>query len=218
MAKPETDIGPERSRRRVMLFGATFAFAATGAALWLLLAQLLEEQTLSGPGMVAVPASVGGPVSLIGDNGAPLRSEEFLGGLTLVYFGYTHCPDFCPTALQTVAQALDALDPDDGTVRALFISVDPARDRPEVLEPYVAAFHPAMRGATGEKDAVDNAARAFRVYYALRTDIDADNYPVDHSTRLYLMDAEWKLAAVFRHDANAQDIVAAIGLVRGGDG
>ncbi|MCG8355005.1 MAG: SCO family protein, partial [Kiloniellales bacterium] len=129
---------------------------------------------------------------------------------TLLYFGYTFCPDFCPAALQTFSATLDQLGEDAGEVQSFFISVDPERDTPEALADYVAHFHEQTRAASGPKDKIDAVARAFRVYYALRKDVDPVDYPVDHSTFGYLMDRDWKLVAVIRHDASPEAIAAAV--------
>lgn len=199
-----------RTGRSLGLLAGMLAACAVAATLWILAGELLEDQTLSGQGLVPVPVSSSGPIDLIDQDGRSISQADFEGGLTLVYFGYTHCPDLCPTALQTAALAIDHLGAQGARVTPLFISVDPDRDPPTALKSYVGLFHPRLVGATGTKAQIDAVARAFKVTYALRTDIDAADYPVDHSTRLYLMDETWRLAAVFAHDASAGDIAAAI--------
>ena len=198
------------SHRSLLVIGAVVAALALGATIWILTAELTKEKTLAGEGLIPAPAETGGPFDLIGHDGQPITQDDLKGKLTLLYFGYTFCPDFCPAALQTFSAALDQLGEDAGEVQSFFISVDPERDTPEALADYVAHFHERTRAASGPKDKIDAVARAFRVYYALRKDVDPVDYPVDHSTFGYLMDRDWKLVAVIRHDASPEAIAAAV--------
>src|SRR5262249_52294505 len=111
-------------------------------------------------------ALIGGPFRLVDQNGRPVDDTQFRGKLKLVYFGYTYCPDVCPTELQTMSQALDALGPAAAQVQPLFITIDPQRDTPEQLKDYMQSFHPSFLGLTGTPAEVDAVARAYRVYYA----------------------------------------------------
>ncbi|NJO38952.1 MAG: SCO family protein [Rhizobiales bacterium] len=153
---------------------------------------------------------LGGPFALIDQHGRPVTEADFADRPALVYFGYSFCPDICPTTLQTMATALDSQAARAKGVRGVFITVDPARDTVAQLADYVPLFHADLVGLTGKVDAIDEAARAFRVYYKLRQDIDPGSYPVDHSSNVYLMDRGWRLVGVFRHDASAEDMAAAI--------
>ena len=195
---------------RLVLFAgavlAVFALASTG---WILTVKLTEEETLAGPGLVVMPASLGGPFDLIDHNGERITEETFAGHLTLVYFGYSYCPDICPISLQTLAAAM-AGGGDEQGVMAAFITVDPERDHADHLADYVPLFHERLVGLTGSIDEIEPVAKAFRVYFRHRKDVDPEAYPVDHSSYIYLMDRDWRLAAVFRHDATVDDMTMAI--------
>ena len=109
---------------------------------------------------------IGGPFALIDHNGKPRTNEEFRGKLMLVYFGFTYCPDVCPTDLQNIGLALDQLGPAGEQIQPLFITVDPERDTAEHLKDYVPMFHPRLIGLTGDAAAIHAAAAAYRAYYA----------------------------------------------------
>ena len=112
--------------------------------------------------------------------------------------------------LLTVANALEQLGPKAARIRPVFISVDPERDTPVHLADYTSGFHARMLGLSGPKEKIDAVTRAFRIYYALRKDVDPENYPVDHSSYSYLMDPDWELVAVFRHDATPGAMAAVL--------
>ncbi|NJO39023.1 MAG: SCO family protein [Rhizobiales bacterium] len=155
-------------------------------------------------------SGVGGPFALIDHHGRAVTEADFAGRPALVYFGYSFCPDICPTTLQTMAAALDAEAARAREVRGLFITVDPERDTVAELADYVPLFHTDLIGLTGPEDAIGEATRGFRAYYRLRKEIDPESYPVDHSSYVYLMDRGWRLAAVFRPDATAEEMAAAL--------
>ena len=158
----------------------------------------------SGTGEV----SIGGPFSLTDQNGRAVTEKDYLGKLQLIYFGFTSCPDICPTALQTVAIALDELGADAGKVAPILISVDPERDTPAVMKDYVASFHESMVGLTGTPEQVAAAAKAFRVYYQkVQLPGSSLGYSIDHSGFLYLMGRDGKYLAHFRHNSAPEDIV-----------
>lgn len=156
-------------------------------------------------------AAIGGPISLIGADGNLVTERAFGGGPAILYFGYTYCPDVCPTSLQVVAEALDSLGPEAASVTPIFITVDPKRDGTEVVGDYAAAFHERMVGLTGAPDQIAAAAKAFRVIYLARDKGRSDeDYLVDHSSYYYLMDADWRLAAVMVHEITPEQMAAAI--------
>ena len=196
--------------RLVLRAGAAVAVFALAATLWILGAELGQEKTLSGPGLVASAADRSGPFALTDHEGTAVTQARYAGQVTLVTFGYSHCPDFCPTTLQTMALALESLGPKHEAVGGLFVSVDPERDTPAHLADYVPHFHEGLTGLTGAKQAIDALTRAFGVIYTIRKDIDPVDYPVDHSTFTYVMDGDWKLRAVLRHDATPDQMAAAV--------
>ena len=151
--------------------------------------------SLPGDGL----ALIGGPFTLQDQNGRPVSDTDFRGKLLLVYFGYTFCPDVCPTELQTISLALDQLGKDAAKVQPLFITVDPARDTPAVLKDYMSNFYPGFLGLTGTPDQVATAAKGYRVYYA-KAPVPAGgaaDYLMDHSGFVYLMDREGHYLAHF---------------------
>ncbi len=133
-------------------------------------------------------ALIGGPFELVMHDGAPVTNETFKGELMLIYFGFTFCPDVCPTELQIMSSALDLVGDDAGQVRPILISIDPERDTVEAMAQYVSNFHPRMTGLTGTPEQIANAASAYRVYYERVVD-PASNaaYTMDHSSIVYLM-------------------------------
>jgi protein SCO1/2 len=159
----------------------------------------------------APPAAltVGGPFSLIDGDGNPVTDQTWRGKYMLVYFGYTFCPDVCPTTLSAVADALDKLGAKADRIQPLFITVDPKRDGPAVVKQYAAAFGPRIIGLTGSAEQVAAAAKAYRVYYAEhRTGPGPDDYSMDHSSVLYLMGPDGRFIQPVRADQTGTEIAA----------
>ncbi len=196
--------------RVILGLAMVVALLAFGTTAWILTERLTEPKTVSGEGVVVAPAGIGGPFKLTSDAGKPVTEEVFAGKYALVYFGYSFCPDVCPTGLQTIAAGIDKLGEDSKKVVPVFVSVDPDRDTPDQLAQYVDLFHPSMVGLTGTAEEIKAVAKKFRVYYALHKDKDPENYPVDHSSFTYLMGPDWKIVAVFRHDATPGNIADAL--------
>ena len=140
---------------------------------------------------------IGGPFELIDHTGARRTDFDYRGKLALIYFGYTYCPDVCPTDLQAVASALDLLGDRARAVQPLFITIDPERDTPGHLADYVPLFHPRLVGLTGEADAIRRVARAYKVHYAKVVLPDSPDYAMDHSAFVYLVDAQGRYLGFF---------------------
>ena len=153
----------------------------------------------------AVP--IGGPFTLVDGDGKTVTDQAFRGRWMMVYFGYTHCPDACPTALQDMANALDQLGPKKKDVAPIFITIDPERDTPQVMKDYVAAFEAGIVPLSGSLDAVSAAAHAYRVYYAKHPTKDG-GYDMDHSSIIYLMDPRGRFVANFTHETPPDQIAA----------
>ena len=168
--------------------------------------QLPQSASVSVPGGV----EVGGPFTLTDSNGKTVSDSDYRGRWMLVYFGYTFCPDVCPTELQTVSDGLHQLGPLADKVAPLFITIDPQRDTVEVLSGYVKLFDDRLVGLTGTKEQISAAARAYRVYYARAKSKDSSTYLMDHSSFLYLMGPDGKLEALFRPGTSGKDIADAI--------
>lgn len=136
-------------------------------------------------------ALVGGPFTLVNHDGETVTEQSFGGKLLLVYFGFTYCPDICPTELTTLTQALDDLTPEErAQIQPLFVTVDPERDTPDALKTYLSNFHPDFIGLTGSQEQVTAALKGWRVYWAKVDDPSSSvGYTFDHSALTYLMDA-----------------------------
>ena len=155
--------------------------------------------------------SVGGPFSLTDGDGHPVTDQTYRGKYMLVYFGYTYCPDVCPTTLAAVGDALDKLGPKADRIAPLFITVDPKRDTVPVVKQYAAAFSPRIIGLTGSPEQIAAVAKAYRVYYAEhRTGTGPDDYSMDHSSVLYLMGPDGRFIAPVRADQTGPEIAAAL--------
>ena len=139
-----------------------------------------------------------------------MTDQDFRGRYMLVYFGYTFCPDVCPTELQTIATALDLLGPAASRVVPLFITIDPERDTPEILANYTHQFDARLIGLTGTPDQVAAAARAYRIYYAKVTPRNGSTYLMDHSSFLYLMGPKGDLVSLFRQGTSPQELADAL--------
>lgn len=140
---------------------------------------------------------VGGPFSLIDQSGKIRTNEDFRGKLMLIYFGFTYCPDICPTDLQNIGLALDQLGPDGDKVQPLFITLDPERDTADHLKEYLSLFHPRIIGLTGDAAAIGAAADAFKVYYARVSNKQGDDYTIDHTAFIYLMGVDGNYLGFF---------------------
>ena len=150
---------------------------------------------------------LGGPFTLVDQTGARRSDADFRGKYMLVFFGYTFCPDVCPTTLAVMAAALDKMGSGADRIVPVFISVDPARDTPEVLKAYLSAFGTRFVGLTGSEDEIAATAKAYRVYVQAHKEEGA-NYTVDHSGVVYLMDRSGMLLANYSLDASPDELAA----------
>jgi protein SCO1 len=157
----------------------------------------------SGPGASAI----GGPFKLIDQNGKPITDADLKGRPFLVFFGYTHCPDVCPTTLFEVSEVMRVLGTDADRAGALFITVDPERDTPAAIKDYLSSFDPHLRGATGDRAAIDAAEKAYRVY-AKKIPTANGDYSMDHTALVYLMDKQGRFVAPFSLKRSPEDAAA----------
>ncbi|HZH27784.1 MAG TPA: SCO family protein [Azospirillaceae bacterium] len=155
-------------------------------------------------------AQVGGPFELVDHTGRTVTDRDYAGRILLVFFGYTFCPDICPTELQTFAEVMDRLGPQADRVQPLFVTIDPARDTPAHLAQYVELFHPRIVGLTGTEAQIAKVARAYRVYYAKGKGADTTDYLMDHSTAAYLMGPDGAFVTVFRNGTTADAMLAEV--------
>jgi protein SCO1/2 len=159
--------------------------------------------TGGGPGASAI----GGPFKLIDQNGQTITDQDMKGRPFLVFFGYTHCPDICPTTLFEISELMRALGKDADRTAALFITVDPERDPPSVMKDYLSSFDPHLRGATGDSKAIDAVEKAFRVYVK-KVPMDNGDYSMDHTALVYLMDKQGRFVAPFSLKRRPEDAAA----------
>jgi protein SCO1/2 len=151
-------------------------------------------------------APYGHTLELTDHTGKPRRLEDFRGKAVVLFFGFTHCPDICPTTLADIAGAVKSLGPDAERVQVVMVSVDPERDTPEALAKYVTAFDPRFLGLRGDLAATKKAASEFKIYFEKRK--QGESYTVDHSGQSYVIDPEGRLRLLVRHDRIAQDLAA----------
>ncbi|GAB1606063.1 protein SCO1 homolog, mitochondrial-like [Argonauta hians] len=157
-------------------------------------------------------ASLGGPWRLIDHNNKPKSNEDFFGQWVLLYFGFTHCPDICPDEIEKMIQAVDMLEknPSVSNVQPLFITVDPERDTVKAIKSYVNEFSPKLLGLTGDKESIHQATRAYRVYYSSGPKDEDNDYIVDHTIIMYLINPKGDFVDYFGQNRTAEDVYNSI--------
>lgn len=194
----------------LLALAAALVVLSVGAVFWLRPAPPVASVD-SGVMRVPAGAAIGGPFQLVDQNGRAVTEADFAGKFMLIFFGFTHCPDVCPTELQVIANTMDVLGADGARVVPTFITVDPERDTPAQIKDYVAAFHPKMVGLTGTPEQIAAAAKAFKVYFNKQPNADSpDDYQVDHTAFVYLMGPDGHLRSMFRNNASAEAIAGEI--------
>ena len=151
-------------------------------------------------------APYGQSLELVDHTGKARRLEDFRGKAVVLFFGFTHCPDVCPTTLADISQAIGQLGADAERVQVLMVSVDPERDTPDSLAKYMTAFDPRFLGLRGDLAATKKVAGEFKIYFEKRK--QGDSYTVDHSAQSYVIDPQGRLRLLVRHDRIAQDLAA----------
>lgn len=199
-----------RARRGVLRVAAALALAGGLAA------------CDRGPGRPSFKATdltgaeYGRSLSLTDHTGVPRTLADYRGQVVVLFFGYTQCPDVCPTTLATMADVMKRLGSDADRVRVLFVTVDPERDTPAVLGPYVTAFDPRFVGLYGDAEATGRAAREFKVFYSRAAGPSPGVYTIDHTAASYVLDPAGRLRLYVRHAASADDILADLRTLLGG--
>ncbi len=208
--------------QRILLRLAILAVALAAA---LSAALYLSDEGVRETARSATAPAIGGPFALVDHRGRAVTEADYRGKLMVVTFGYTFCPDVCPTGLYKIGQALDALGADAGQVHPLFITLDPERDSAEALADYLGNFHPALIGLTGSPEQVAAAAKAYFVYYAKAPPAhdhedgaeashehaeEAGDYLVDQSTATYVMGRDGGFRKAVSQGSSAEDLAAAI--------
>ena len=195
-------------QRIIAIGSAVVLVAMLGLFYWLAMAGDSDDQFAQcRAGNVAGGAgAIGGPFELVSETGETVTDKEVIDQPALIYFGYTFCPDVCPIDVARNAQAVEILEERGEMVKPVFISVDPKRDTPEVVDDFTANLHPRMLGLTGSPEQVKAASQAYRTYYNAQDSGDDEYYLVDHSTMTYLVFPETGFADFFRRDASAEEM------------
>ena len=168
----------------------------TAFATSLLLGLLIMLWALGGVRGVPVPAAIGGPFQLTDQSGTTVTDKSLQGRPSLIFFGFTHCPDVCPTSLFEISEVLRAMGKDADRVNAYFVSVDPERDSKEAMKDYLSSFDPHLKGLTGDPEAIAKVLSAYRVY-AKKVPLKDGDYTMDHTALTYLMDRDGRFVAPF---------------------
>ncbi len=187
-------------RSRLILVAATAVFAVLTAACSPA-APKFRSTDISG-------ADFGRELALTDHTGKPRTLADFRGKAVVIFFGFTHCPDICPTTLADAAGVMKSLGKDAERVQVLMVTVDPERDTPEVLSKYVPAFDPRFLGLYGDAAATQRAAKEFKIFYGKRTGSTPSSYSVDHSGQSYVIDPQGRLRLFVRHDRIAADLAS----------
>jgi len=179
----------------------------TAFATSLLLGLLIMLWALGGVRGVPVPAAIGGPFQLTDQSGTTVTDKSLQGRPSLIFFGFTHCPDVCPTSLFEISEVLRAMGKDADRVNAYFVSVDPERDSKEAMKDYLSSFDPHLKGLTGDPEAIAKMLTAYRVY-AKKVPLKDGDYTTDHTALTYLMDRDGKFVAPFNLNRTPEEAAA----------
>lgn len=186
-------------RRSVVYLAVLVIALAAALGGYALLSRKKTNNDEAGSGI----ALVGGPFSLTDQNGKRVTEKDFLGKYMLVFFGYTYCPDICPTELQVMTAALNSMGPGAEKITPVFVTIDPERDTAAVLKSYVENFGPRLVGLTGTPAEIAAIAMAYRVYYAKAGTAGSVDYLMDHSSIIYLMAPDGRFLKHFTYTADA---------------
>jgi protein SCO1 len=189
----------DRATRPLVIIGAFAASLAVGL--------LLMMWAMGGLKNVAAPAAIGGPFQLADQAGQSVTDQNLKGRPTLIFFGFTHCPDVCPTSLFEISEVLRAMGKDADRVNAWFVSVDPERDTAAAMKDYLSSFDPHLKGLTGNPEAVTKVLTAYRVY-ARKVPLKDGDYTMDHTALIYLMDKDGRFVAPFNLKRSPEDAAA----------
>lgn len=164
-------------------------------------------QVRQAPTATVAAVEIGGPFQLVDTAGRPVTEEALIGKPTAVFFGFTYCPEVCPTTLTEISAALNALGRDADKLNVVFVSVDPERDTPEQMKAYLANFDPRIQGFTGTPEAVAATAKAYRVFYK-KAPLEGGSYTVDHSSAVYLFDKKGRFVEPIGYGSPHERVVA----------
>ncbi|PDT88413.1 copper-binding protein [Bradyrhizobium sp. Y36] len=180
---------------------------ATAFAASLVVGLLILFWAMGGVSKVAQPAAIGGPFQLTDQHGKAVTDKNLKGKPTLIFFGYTHCPDVCPTSLFEISEVLRAMGKDADKVNAVFISVDPERDTPATMKEYLSSFDPHLEGLSGDPAETAKVVTSYRVYAKKVPTKDGD-YTMDHTALIYLMDRDGRFVSPFNLKRTPEEAAA----------
>jgi protein SCO1 len=186
----------DRTARPLVVIGAFAGSLVVGLVLMLWVMGGLRHAT--------APAAIGGPFQLTDQTGQTVTEKAMLGRPSLVFFGFTHCPDVCPTTLFEMSEVLKAMGKDGDRINAYYISVDPERDTQAAMKEYLSSFDPRLRGLTGSSEAIAKVLSEYRVY-AKKVPLKDGDYTMDHTALIYLMDRDGKFVAPFNINRKPED-------------
>ncbi|MDD1537480.1 MULTISPECIES: SCO family protein [unclassified Bradyrhizobium] len=180
---------------------------ATAFAASLIVGLLIMFWAMGGISKVAQPAAIGGPFQLTDQNGKAVTDKSLKGKPTLIFFGYTHCPDVCPTSLFEISEVLRVMGKDADKLNAVFISVDPERDTQAALKDYLSSFDPHLQGLSGDPAETAKVITSYRVYAKKIPTKDGD-YTMDHTALIYLMDRDGRFVSPFNLKRTPEEAAA----------
>jgi protein SCO1/2 len=186
----------ERTARPLVVIGAFSASLVVGLVLML--------WVMGGLRHVAGPAAIGGPFQLTDQTGQTVTDKSMQGRPSLIFFGFTHCPDVCPTTLFEISEVLKAMGADADRVNAYYISVDPERDTQAAMKEYLSSFDPRLKGLTGNAEEIAKVLSEYRVY-AKKVPLKDGDYTMDHTALIYLMDRDGKFVSPFNINRKPDD-------------
>ncbi len=206
MAEQEQSLFPKSMTGRIGLVMMLVMLAAFAGFLGYRLGGGGDPEQLANDG----PVPIGGPFTLVDAEGNQVTNKDLMGRYAMIYFGYTYCPDICPTALASAARGLDLLASVNETaaqmVRPVFITIDPERDTPDAVGKYAEAFHPRLLGLTGTPEQVAEAAKSYRVFYQKVHPEGATDYLMDHASNIFVMGPTGRYVTHFAHNATPGEI------------
>ena len=189
-----------KTRERLLIAMAGFAGFAAMALFVVFLRSV-------GPNSSIRAKPIGGSFTLVDDSGTPVTEAALAGKPSVIYFGYTYCPDVCPTTLLDLSRWIGKLGSDAGKLNYVFVTIDPQRDTPQLMHAYLSSFDPHIRGFTGTPEQIAAIAREYRVYYR-KIPGDGGNYTMDHSTIMYLMGADGKMVSMIAYQEKDDSALA----------
>lgn len=199
--------------RRILLIAAAAAAAGAALAAGYIATHPAKPRTVVAASNVQ---AIGGPFTAVDQDGRRVSQRDLIGKPTVMFFGFTSCPDVCPTTLAALTSWMQALGPQADKLNVVYVTIDPERDTPEKMKAYLSAFDHRIRGFTGTPQQIAAFAKAWRVYYA-RVPLDGGGYTMDHSTAIYLMDAKGAFDGVIGYGEAPDNAVAKLRALAAGD-